>query len=177
METRSLLSLRVWPAAINASINGALAWIAHGQVPSIGLWTEGAYGIYLLVTGFLLPSISWMIVRPLTRRQANGGKFRDLTPSPVPRLGRVMPTSLLGGALVIGATGTLLGAVAVLALQAFGEPSFSGPAYVGFKSAYSAMLSALLQPTLVRGCPILGASHVEHGTSRRRCARPNVSSP
>ena len=146
---RDLFSLRLLPAAINGLINGTLAWMVHGTTASIGLWTEGAYGIDLLVTGFLLPSISWLIVRQLLRKQAAEGKRHDVATLPSPWLRHIMPTALLGGALVIGAAGTVLGAVAVLALQTLGGPSFSGSAYVAFKYAYSALLAGLLHPTLM----------------------------
>jgi hypothetical protein len=149
IDTRRLFALRVLPGAINGSINGVLAWMVHGSATSIGLWTEGAYAKDLVVTGFLLPSISWLIVRPVLRRQAGAGDSLDIAALPSPWLRNRMPTSLWGGAMAIGAVGTLLGAMAVLVMQALGGPSFSGTAYIAFKSAYSALLAGMLQPTLV----------------------------
>jgi hypothetical protein len=148
-DARNLLTLRVLPGAINGLINGALAWMVHGNATSIGLWTEGAYAIDLMVTGFLLPSISWLIVRPVMRKQASAGYGPDIAALPTLWLRHCMPTSLWGGALAIGAVGTLLGTVMVLVMQALGGPSFSGTTYVAFKSGYSALLAVILQPTLV----------------------------
>ncbi|WP_050460994.1 hypothetical protein [Herbaspirillum autotrophicum] len=46
-------------------INGAIAWAIHAGDSVIGLWDRGAYANDLLATGFLLPAITWFILRPL----------------------------------------------------------------------------------------------------------------
>ena len=143
------LNQQLVPAIINALINGGIAWGMHHSTHSIGLWERGAYAQDLIATGFLLPVITWFIVRPLLRSQAEKGKAPSLQGVSTPKLDRWMPSTLWGGTACIGLAGLLLGCAAALAMALVGAPDFSGPNYAVIKGGYAALLTATLQPVMV----------------------------
>lgn len=148
--TQFFLKQQLVPGLINGAINGAIAWSLHRGASAIGLWERGAYATDLLATGFLLPAISWFILRPLLRHQHASAKAPPLDGVATPLLSRWMRPSLWGGALIIGLLGAgLLGGGAVLLMQALGAPDFSAQGYAWFKGAYAALLTAALQPVMV----------------------------
>jgi hypothetical protein len=145
-----LITQQLLPGLINGLLNGGIAWAQHSDAAALGLWDRGAYATDLLATGFLLPALSWFILRPLLRRQAAAGKAPLLEGLPTPRLARWMSPSLWGGSLFIGLMGMgLLGGGLVLALHLLGGPSFVGVDYALFKGAYGALLTVVLQPVMV----------------------------
>lgn len=138
------------PCLVNAGINGGLAWAQHAQAPAVGLWTQGSYAVDLLATGFLLPAISWLILRPLLRRQQAQGKAPNLDGLRPPRLLPWMPKAAGTGALAVGLYGMLLvGGGATVMATLLGEPSFSGQAYALVKAGYAAVLTLAMQPLMV----------------------------
>lgn len=144
------VSQQLVPGLINAVINGAIAWSMHSPQARVGLWDQGAYAHDLLATGFLLPAITWWILRPLLRSQAAKGKAPDLHAVPMPLLARWMPSGVWSGALVIGLMGMLLvGGASVVALQLLGAPIFDGATYAWVKGGYALLLSLCLQPAMV----------------------------
>ena len=145
----SFIALRVTPGAINGLMGSAIAWTAKNDASLLGLWTEGAYGVDLMFTGFLLPSISWFILRTVMRIRALMGKDLEASELPSPWLRHVMPTSFWGGGLFIGSVGTIVGCATVFVLQSLGSPTLDVSTYVALKFAYSALLAAMIQPTLV----------------------------
>ncbi len=147
---RFFMTQQLLPGLINGLLNGGIAWAAHRGESAIGLWDRGAYASDLLATGLLLPGISWFILRPLLRRQAQVGKAPVLDGLAAPWLARWMSPSLWGGGLAIGLMGfALLGGGSVLAMQALGAPEFDGNGYAWFKGAYGALVTVILQPVMV----------------------------
>lgn len=147
---RFFLGQQLLPGLINAAINGYIAWAQHGQAMKVGLWDGGAYAVDLLATGFLLPAISWLILRPLLLRQQSQGKAPCLEGQRVPRLLPWMPSSLWRGSLVIGLLGmSLVGGSCLLVALALGQPGFAGPDYAMLKAAYAGLLTLALQPLMV----------------------------
>jgi hypothetical protein len=145
-----IITQQMLPGLINGLLNGGIAWAQHRDAATLGLWDQGAYATDLLATGFLLPAISWLIVRPLLRRQATTGKAPVLSGLSRPWLLRWMRPSLWGGTAAIGLMGLgLLGGGMVLALQLLGSPAFAGTDYAVFKGAYGALLTLVLQPVMV----------------------------
>lgn len=145
-----IITQQVLPGLINGLLNGGIAWAQHRDAATLGLWDQGAYATDLLATGFLLPAISWLIVRSLLRHQATSGKAPVLSGLSKPWLLRWMRPSLWGGTAAIGLMGmVLVGGGAVLALQLLGSPGFVGTDYALFKGAYGALLTLVLQPVMV----------------------------
>lgn len=150
LRSKFFVAQQLLPGLINGLLNGGIAWALHRGDTAIGLWDRGAYAYDLLATGFLLPAITWLILRPLLHRQAVAGKAPRLAGLPAPWLARWMPPSPWGGALAIGLIGMgLLGGSAVLAMQLLGAPAFSGNGYAVFKGLYGALVAATLQPAMV----------------------------
>lgn len=144
-----LIGQQLVPGLINGLINGAIAWAMHRHTLELGLWDRGAYAVDLLATGFLLPAISWLIIRPMLRRQSAAGKAPALTGVQQPWLLRWMRSTLWGGTVAIGLMGMLLGGGVVMALQLAGSPDFAGADYALFKTAFGALVTGVLQPVMV----------------------------
>ncbi len=145
-----IITQQVLPGLINGLLNGGIAWAQHRDAAALGLWDQGAYATDLLATGFLLPALSWLIVRPLLRHQATTGKAPVLSGLSRPWLLRWMRPSLWGGTAAIGLMGLgLVGGGVVLALQLLGGPGFAGADYALFKGAYGTLLTLALQPVMV----------------------------
>lgn len=148
--THFLIGQRIAPAVANFIINGLIAWWLHGSATRLELWGDHGYAIDLLLTAALIPSITWLIVRPMLRKHAAAGKAPDLTGVSVPLLLRWMSSATWPGfctsfALGLGVCG--LGTVAALSL--IGPPVFAGGDFSWFKGAFSAMVAFVMQPVLV----------------------------
>ena len=144
------LTQQIVPGTINALLNAAFAWWLHGTKDALHLWADPAYAGDLIATGFLLPSITWLILRPLLQSQARKGKAPALAGIPTPWLARWIPDRLWAGAVVIGLLGiVLVGGGTIVVLQLFGAPSFSGAGYTAFKGLYGGLFSFVLQPAMV----------------------------
>lgn len=144
------ISQQLTPGLINGLINGLIAWSMHRHTAALGLWTQGAYATDLIATGFLLPAISWLILRPLIGRQFKQGIAPQLETLPLPKLLKFMPTGLWTGTLVIGLMGMILvGGVSVVLLQVLGSPDIVGSDYAWFKGLFGMLLTLVLQPTMV----------------------------
>lgn len=144
------ISQQLTPGLINGLINGLIAWSMHRHTAALGLWTQGAYATDLIATGFLLPAISWLILRPLIGRQFKQGTAPQLETLPPPKLMKFMPTGLWTGTLVIGLMGMILvGGVSVVLLQLLGSPDIVGSDYAWFKGLFGMLLTLVLQPTMV----------------------------
>lgn len=149
-QFRFIVGQQVVPALINAGLNGAIAWAQHAKTPVLGLWDNNAYAIDLLATGFLLPAISWLILRPLLRSQQAKGKAPSLVGCHVPRLLPWMSSSLWRGSLTAGLIGMLaVGCTAVIAAMALGSPEFTGQHYAWLKAGYAGVLTVVMQPLMV----------------------------
>ena len=144
------ISQQLTPGLINGLINGLIAWSMHRHTAALGLWTQGAYATDLIATGFLLPAISWLILRPLIGRQFKQGTAPQLETLPPPKLMKFMPTGFWTGTLVIGLMGMILvGGVSVVLLQLLGSPDIVGSDYAWFKGLFGMLLTLVLQPTMV----------------------------
>lgn len=149
-RNKFFVTQQLLPGLINGLINGGIAWALHRGETAIGLWDRGAYATDLLATGFLLPAITWFILRPLLRKQAVADRAPLFDGLATPWLTRWMGSSLWGGSLSIGLIGlVLLGGSTVLAMQAMGAPGFSGNGYAVFKGAYGTLVTVILQPVMV----------------------------
>jgi hypothetical protein len=144
-----MVSQQLAPAIINALINGGIAWAMHRGQDAVGLWGPGGYWTDLLATGILLPGLTWMILRPLTRWQVRQGKAPSTAGVPTPRLAARLPTGFWSGSAVTGALGGAIGGLAIGVMHALGAPSMSGGTYALFKGLYGGMFPVLLQPAMV----------------------------
>jgi hypothetical protein len=121
----------------------------HGDKASLPLWGDDSYAVDLIATGVLLPGITWLILRPLLLKQAAKGKAPSTDGVPQPLGSRVMPSTLWGGAAVIGLVGGLIGLATAGMLQVLGAPDVPGTAYAAWKAVYCGLFPVLLQPAMV----------------------------
>ena len=150
IRKKFFVTQQLLPGVTNGLINGGIAWGVHRGDSLLGLWEQGGYAGDLLATGFFIPSLTWFILQPLLRRQANAGRAPVLAGLPTPWLARWMTSSFWAGGLSAGLIGMgLLGGGVVLALQGLGAPEFSGNGYAVFKGMYGALVAAILQPAMV----------------------------
>lgn len=145
-----MVSQQVVPALINAGLNGWIAWAMHREATALGLWGDNGYAFDLLATGFLLPAITWWILRPLLQKQQASGKAPVLEGVRRPALLGWMRPSFWGGSVAVGVMGmVLVGGLTVLLMQLLGAPVFDGPDYAVFKGVFAAVLVVVLQPVMV----------------------------
>lgn len=142
------VSQQLVPAAINAGLNGWIAWAMHGDKPALPLWGHGGYASDLIATGVLLPGITWLILRPLLLKQAAAGKAPALQGVPPPWASRLLPNTLWRGATTIGVIGGLIGLLVAVALHVVGAPAVPGSVYGIYKGLYGGLLPVLLQPSM-----------------------------
>lgn len=144
------VSQQLTPGLINGLINGAIAWAMHRHTPVLSLWGEEGYATDLIATGFLLPAITWFILKPLLARQVAQAKAPQLDGLPTPKLLPFMRTGTGSGAMAIGLMGmTLVGCAFVLLLHVLGQPDILGSDYALFKGLFALLLTVALQPTMV----------------------------
>ncbi len=144
-----IISQQLTPFVINGVLNGWIAWATHKNHPPASLWGAHGYWSDLVLTGVLLPGITWLILWPLIRKQAAAGKAPATDGVPEPWALRFLPSTLWGGSAVIGILGGLIGLVVAGIMHALGAPSLPAASYMVFKGVYGGMLSVLLQPSMV----------------------------
>lgn len=142
------ISQQVVPAAINAVLNGWIAWAMHHDEVALPLWGHDGYAGDLVATGILLPGITWLILRPLLLKQAAAGKAPALQGIAPPWASRFLPDTLWRGAAVIGLIGGLVGLLVAVVVHALGAPAIPGEAYGFWKGLYGGLLPVLLQPSM-----------------------------
>lgn len=149
VRSRFIVSQQVIPFVINAVLNWWFAWAMHKDKAALPLWGHAGYASDLVATGVLLPGITWLILRPLLLKQAAGGKAPATDGVPTPWCTRFLPSTLWGGAAVIGLIGGAIGLLLSLALQGLGAPAVPGPEYAIYKGIYGGLFPILLQPSMV----------------------------
>ena len=148
-EHRRLLVLDngVASAAFNFLLNGVIAWLLFRTATAVPMWGESSVGVDTLITAFLLPFLTCLIVSRTVERRVTQGHVSRLAQAELPR-GAWPQRSTLARSLFLGAAGVLLAAVPVVAaLSLAGFAGFAGPwPFVGFKATFAALLAAVVTP-------------------------------
>ena len=148
-RNRFIVTQQLVPFAINAVLNGWIAWALHKHDSALPLWGKDGYAMDLVMTGILLPGITWLIMWPLLLRQAAAGKAPVTDGVPTPWGIKLMPSTLWSGAAVIGLIGGVIGLLVTVIVQGFGAPALPGSTYALFKGVYGGLFPVLLQPAMV----------------------------
>jgi hypothetical protein len=150
-ELRRFLALHqaLVPAAINFLLNGAIAWALFRELEHVPLWGgQSNIGSDTLITCFLLPAITCLIVTPLVRAQAKKGQAPALSGA-LPGWLAAFQHALPVRAAAIGLAGTLVASAAVLGgLGVAGVETLAVTPFVTFKAFYTAALAALVTPAI-----------------------------
>ena len=134
------------PTVFNFALNGAIAWALFRSAAHVPLWGEQSVAGDTLITAFLLPLLTCLIVSRLVTRQVEQGHLPPLRGANLPFSG---PSRLS-----TGVRGTLLGVTAMAfaaapLVGALDAAEFSGFAlwpFIAFKAAFAALLAAFVTP-------------------------------
>ncbi|GAB3378233.1 hypothetical protein [Lysobacter fragariae] len=141
-----LVGQTIAPFAINALVNGAIAWAVYRGLAALPLWGDRSISGDTLVTSFLLPLIICLLVTPLIRAQATQGKA-PMANGGLPGWLRIFSHPLLLRALLLGIAATLVvGGATVALLAVSGMQSLALSPFLAFKSIYAGGLAAIVTP-------------------------------
>jgi hypothetical protein len=136
------------PTVFNFALNGAIAWLLFRSVADVPLWGESSVGVDLLVTGFLLPFLTCLIVSAIVARHVGAGKVPPLPLAQLPHSRWFERSTWLRGAL-LGLVGVLFFAVPVVWALSLGQARpFPTGSFVVFKAVWAAMLALLVTPVI-----------------------------
>src|SRR3990172_10008910 len=79
-----LVDQGVAPAIFNFVLNGAIAWLLFHSAASVPLWGPSSVAIDTLITAFLLPFLTCLIVSGIVDRQVARGRIPRLPSVQVP---------------------------------------------------------------------------------------------
>lgn len=138
------------PAAFNFVLNGGIAYLLFRTAESVPLLGESSIVGDTLITSFLLPFATCLIVTGLIHKRVAAGKLQALASAPPGGLGAFFATrgKALRGALLGIAGVVLLGAPTLLVLSAAGVDSLARDAFLWFKAGYAGALAAVAQPAI-----------------------------
>jgi len=140
-----LLDNGVGPFVVNLLLNGVIAWLLFRNATHVPLWGQSSIAGDTIVTAFLLPAITCLIVTPLARGRVRSGQL----PAAVDAAWRWIPHNMLWRALLIGLIGLI--ALTPLTLCVFGVlriGELSPWHFVYFKAGFAAVEGALVTPFL-----------------------------
>jgi len=138
------------PFGINFVLNGAIAYAINRNATSIPFAGQSSIVGDTVITSFLLPFITCLIVTALIQKQISGGKLGAFASVPDAGLGGFLAArgNALRGALIGIAAIALVAVPTLLALGALGVDELARDAFLWFKAAYAGALAALVQPLI-----------------------------
>jgi len=138
------------PFAINFVLNGGIAYAINRNASSIPFAGEASIVGDTVITSFLLPFLTCLIVTALIHKQIAGGKIAALPSAPGSGVGGFLAArgKALRGALLGVAAIALVAAPTLLALGALGVDALARDAFLFFKAGYAGVLAALVQPII-----------------------------
>jgi hypothetical protein len=137
------------PFGINFVLNGAIAWATFRAATSVPFLGQSSIVGDTLVTSFLLPLLTCLIVTALLQKQLAAGKAPSFAASPhglgafLSARGKLARGALLGVAAVV-----LVAAPTLLVLSAAGVDALARDSFLWFKAVYAGGLAALVQPAI-----------------------------
>jgi hypothetical protein len=144
-------------AVFNFALNAAIAWLLFREVAQVPLWGQSSVAGDTLITAFLLPFLTCLIVSRLVARQVEQGRIPRLSGGERAASAWSARSPLQRGVL-LGAASVALAAVPVVAaLSLSGSAGFALWPFIGFKAAFAACLAAIVTP-LVAWWALLRAS-------------------
>jgi hypothetical protein len=136
------------PFVINVLLNGAIAWAIFRGAATIPLWGASSIGGDTLVTSFLLPAITCLIVTPLVRGQVKKGAAPAFTGALVSWL-RPLQRSLGVRAVALGLVSVVLGGgLAIALLSALGVEALGFGPFLVWKALYAGVLAVFVTPAI-----------------------------
>ncbi len=153
-----LIEQGVIPSVFNFGINGFIAWALFRSAAAVPLWGKSSVGVDLLVTAFLLPFLTCVIVSAVVARHVRSGKVPPLPPAQRPHSRWFQRSAPMRG-LFLGAVAILFAAVPVVWALSLGQAQpFPVSSFVVFKAVWAAMLAFMVTP-IVGWWALANASH------------------
>jgi hypothetical protein len=149
-EHRRLLSVDqgIIAIVINVLLNGGIAWLLFSSVSVVPLWGESSVGIDLILTAFLLPFLSCLIVSRIVAGQVRSGKLPPLPTAQVPESGWSHRSIRARGALLGVCSVFLAAGPIVVALSLADSATFGASAFIGFKAGWGGLLGGVVSPVI-----------------------------
>ena len=148
------------PTIFNFLLNGVIAWALFRSVANVPLWGEASVGVDLLVTAFVLPFLTCVIVSKIVAGHVRDGKVPPLPSNQLPH-SRWFQTSPAKRGVFLGAAGVLFSAVPIVWALSLGQAQpIPMTSFVAFKAVWAAMLALLVTP-VVAWWALANASHEE----------------
>lgn len=139
------------PASLNFALNSGLAWLTFRNASQVPIWGDPSVAGDFVVTLFLLPFLTCLLIVPGLRRQVRAGAVGGLEHEQL-RWGPVfsrLPSRLFLRSLVVGALSVLLGAPFTLAaLWGSNLVALSMPTFVLSKGIYAGGMAAVVTPLI-----------------------------
>jgi hypothetical protein len=142
----------------NFLLNGAIAWALFRSAAHVPLWGEQSVAGDTMITAFLLPLLTCLIVSRLVARQVAAGHVPPLRGNDLPLAGPSRHSTLVRGTLLGVMAMALAAGPLVAALDASGFSGFALWPFIGFKAAFAALLAGAVTP-LVGWWALLRASN------------------
>lgn len=140
----------VGATVVNFLLNGAIAWSLFRSAVRVPLWGESSIAGDTIVTAFLLPLLTCLIVTRIVHRQLAGGHVLPLAEAPRSgALQRLASLSTLRRGLILGLAGVVVAALpTVLWFASAGPPELARDSFLWFKASFAAVLAAGVTPLI-----------------------------
>jgi hypothetical protein len=143
-----LVDCAVGASVFNFALNAAIAWLLFRPLAHVPLWGESSVAGDTLITAFLLPFLTCLIVSRTLHRQVSSGRVARLEGADLPLAGWSKRSPLARGAL-LGAASVALAAVPLVAALGFaGFAGFGLWPFIAFKASFAACLAAVVTPLI-----------------------------
>jgi hypothetical protein len=141
-----VLDLGLGAGLFNFALNAAIAWLVFHSTERVPLWGETSVAGDTLITAFVLPFLTCLIVSRSVRRQVASGRVPRLESAGGPLASWARLSPLARGALLGAASVPLTAVPVVAALGWSGLEGFRLWPFIGFKAAFAAALAVLVTP-------------------------------
>jgi hypothetical protein len=145
-----LIGFCLIPAFMNLAINWLIGWLMFRGKSIVPLWALESIGGDTLVTCFMLPAITCLIVTPIVRRHVRIGMVEPVDGSvAIPAWLGFAHRPLLRRAILFGLVPLVVfgGALAVV-FPILGVSELAFQPFLTFKAGFSAVLGALVTPLI-----------------------------
>ncbi len=141
-----LVDQGVGAAVFNFALNAGIAWALNRHADVVPLWGQQSIAGDTLVTSFVLPFLTCLIVTALVRAEVARGRLGTIE---LPTAFRRLPARAWRRGAIFGiATVAALGVPAVAALAAFDLDGMTLGRFVLFKAAFAALAAVVVTPPI-----------------------------
>ncbi len=140
------------PAGFNFVINGLIAWLLFRSLDTLTLWGEHGIAGDLLITAFLLPMLTCLIVSPLITKQVRNKKLSVLS-SALQAAQGMATKALVLRALFLGVVGLIFAAAPIVWLLDLVESQgvtivLGSLDYALYKAVWAALMAMVITPVI-----------------------------